>query len=243
VLGALEESLRRLATDYVDLYIAHLPDTRVGIDETLRAFDQVVRDGKVRYVGFSNWPAWMIGQALGLQGPWGMSPAVAIEMHYSLLCRDIEQEFPGLIGSTQLALLVWGPLSGGHLTGKYRQLDGGPATGRLISSEHLVPPSSERCRAVTDLLFGVSSRYSASPAQISLAWLLTRPIVTTIILGATDVGQLRENLQAARLQLEPDDVAILEAGTAPQRSYPHSLIERVAELERIRMARLGGGQG
>jgi aryl-alcohol dehydrogenase-like predicted oxidoreductase len=225
LLAACEASLRRLGTDYVDLYQIHLPDGRTPFDETVRALDDLVRAGKVRYLGFCNLPAWQAALMLGLQRERHYAPFVAAQMYYSLLGRDIEHEVAPLARHAGLALLPWSPLAGGFLSGKYSRANRGAGGDRRATFD-FPPIDLELGYRVLDQLEAIAAEHGATVAQVALAWLLTRPFVTAVIVGATRVEQLEANLGAARLALSPAEIDALDALTAPPAQYPNWMIER-----------------
>lgn len=220
ILGSAEESLRRLGTDYIDLYLVHRVDPYTPIEETLEALNDLVRQGKVRYIGFSNWPAWRAALALGLQRQHGWAQFKAAEVYYSLVGRDVEHEIVPLALETGIGLLIWSPLASGFLTGKYSrenpQGDGGRLTGFDI-----LPYDRDRGYALLDAMRPIASAHGASPAQVAIAWLLTRPAVTSVLLGASKLSQLEDNLAAMNVTLTADELRTLDelTGTAP--IYPN----------------------
>jgi aryl-alcohol dehydrogenase-like predicted oxidoreductase len=219
VIGAAEESLRRLGTDYLDVYLAHRLDPYTPLEETLDALDDLVRAGKVRYVGFSNWPAWLAAKAVGLQRTNGWAPFRAAEMMYSLLGRDVEHEIVPVAEDAGIGLLAWSPLAGGFLSGKYTRQDPGGAGGRLTGFD-LIPFDRERGYDLVDRLREIGAGRGASVAQVALAWLLARPAVSSVLVGASRPEQLADNLAAASLDLTADEVAALDALSAPAAIYP-----------------------
>jgi aryl-alcohol dehydrogenase-like predicted oxidoreductase len=200
VIASAEASLRRLGTDYIDLYQIHLADPLTPFEETARALDDLVRRGLVRYVGFCNLPAWQAALALGLQREHHYAPFVSAQMYYSLLGRDIEHEIMPLARQTGLALLAWSPLAGGILSGKYARVGGGSAGDRRTALD-FPPIDRARGEAVVELLCTIAADHGASPAQVALAWLLAQPVLTSVIVGASTAEQLSDNLAAGTLTL------------------------------------------
>jgi aryl-alcohol dehydrogenase-like predicted oxidoreductase len=216
VVAACEASLRRLRVDCIDLYQLHRPDRTTPIDETLRALDDLMRRGLVREIGASNFRAWEVAGAVARQRALGRASFSSVQIYYSLVCRDAEHEILPQCGSDGLGVLVYSPLAGGFLSGRY---DTAGAEGRRAKWEF--PPVDPRAgRAAIAALDAVASARGASRAQIALAWLLAKPGVTSVIVGASKVEQLEENLAAADLVLEPDEVARLDAATSPAPLYP-----------------------
>jgi aryl-alcohol dehydrogenase-like predicted oxidoreductase len=229
ILAAADGSLERLGTNYIDVYLVHKADTLTPIEETIEALEDLVRRGKARYVGFSNWPAWMAAKAVGVQRANGWSQFRAAEMYYSLVGRDLEHEVVPFCTDAGIGVMAWSPLAGGFLSGKYtREKPKGEAGDRLGGFEFL-PYDRERGYALIDLLRSIGERRNASPAQISLAWLLTRPAVSSILVGASSTKQLEENLAATAVELSGDELAQLDAATRPIQPYPQWFNERVAD--------------
>ncbi|HEX7124530.1 MAG TPA: aldo/keto reductase [Thermodesulfobacteriota bacterium] len=220
VLAAAEGSLRRLGTDYIDLYLAHRLDPYTPLEETLEALDALVRQGKVRYVGFSNWPAWLAARSVGLQQATGRARFRAAEVYYSLVGRDIEHELVPFCLDAGVGILVWSPLAGGFLTGKYTRQDPTGGGGRL-SGFDVIPFDRERGYDVVDRLVEIGRDRGVPPARVALAWLLARPYVASVLVGASRRAQLDDNLGAADLMLSADEVARLDALTAPAPIYPN----------------------
>ena len=219
VIGAAEDSLRRLGTDYLDVYLVHRLDPYTPIEETLDALDDLVRAGKVRYVGFSNWPAWLAAKAVGLQRAHGWAPFRAAEMMYSLLGRDVEHEVVPFAEDAGVGLMAWSPLAGGFLAGKYTRENPGGSGGRLTGFD-LIPFDREHGYALVERLRDIGAGHGASVAQVALAWLLTRPVVSSVLVGASRPEQLADNLAAAAVRLAPEEVQGLDALTAPAAVYP-----------------------
>lgn len=210
IMAAVEASLRRLQTDYIDLYQAHIDDERTPLEETLRAFDDLVRQGKVRYVGASNYSAWRLTQALWTSDRRGYAPYVSVQPRYNLLYRDeLERELAPACLALGVGVITYSALGSGFLTGKYRRGGPLPATARASSVEQRY--FSERGWAVLDALLAVAEARGATPAQVALAWQLTKPAVTAPIASATSAAQIDEQLGALALKLTAEEVAALEA--------------------------------
>ncbi|MGV9796649.1 aldo/keto reductase [Mycobacterium sp. NPDC003449] len=221
ILRAVEDSLRRLRTDHIDIYHVHEWDGQVPLEETLHALDTLVGDGKVRYLGVSNYAAWQIMKALSISDAHGYQRFVSNEIYYSLESRDAEYELLPLSVDQGLGALVWSPLAGGLLTGKYRR-DQDPEQGRHLSG-WIEPPVRDvnRLYDTVEVLIRVAQGRGATPAQIALAYLLTKPAVSSLIVGARRVGQLEETLRAVDIELAEDELNQLDAVSAPALIYPH----------------------
>jgi aryl-alcohol dehydrogenase-like predicted oxidoreductase len=217
---AIDQSLGRLGTDWVDVYIAHNEDARTPLEETLEALDAVVRAGKARYLGFSNWSAWKVAAALELQRANGWAQFTHGQMYYSLLGRDIERDLVPLSEHYGTGITAWSPLAGGFLSGKYPRGAADNPGDRLTTLGDM-PFDREIGYALVDALRAMAGDLDATVAQVALAWLLARPVVDSVILGASKPAQLTDNLGAADLVLPPELAARLDAMTAPAELYPH----------------------
>jgi aryl-alcohol dehydrogenase-like predicted oxidoreductase len=219
ILDACEASLRRLQTDHLDLYICHQPDTFVPVEETLRAFDDLVTQGKVRYVGCSNHSAWHVMKALGASDRLGCVRYVCQQVNYSLVARDVEHEIIPLALDQRVGVMAWGPLQAGLLTGKFRP-GVRPAVSRLNELETPGSIDFGRLYRIVDVLDAIAQERGVSVPQVALNWVIHKPGVDTAIIGARDEAQLRENLAAATWQLTADEVAQLDAVSALPEPYP-----------------------
>ena len=220
ILASADESLRRMATDYIDLYLVHRVDPYTPIEETLEALNDLVRQGKVRYIGFSNWPAWMAAKALGVQRLNGWARFKAAEVYYSLVGRNLEHEIVPFAQDAGIGLLIWSPLAGGFLTGKYSRTNPQGDGGRLTGFD-ILPFDRERGYDLLDTLRVISEARSATPAQVSIAWLLAQPAVTSVLLGASKLPQLDDNLQSATLKLAETELKTLDELTRSTLPYPN----------------------
>ncbi|MEV6286459.1 aldo/keto reductase [Kribbella sp. NPDC051770] len=222
VMRSLEDSLRRLGTDHIDLYQIHNWDHVTPIEETLAALDDAVRQGKVRYLGASNLAAWQISKALGVSALHHQSKFVANQINYSLLARQPEGELVPMALQEGVSLTVWQPLMGGFLTGKFDR--GGKTTDdqsrRSQTGADFVPFDEERGYDVVDVLRVVADRHGVSPARVALAWLLAQPAVTSVIVGSRKLEQLTDNLAASELTLTEKDLAELDEVSSPAPAYP-----------------------
>ena len=228
LLASCEGSLKRLGTDYIDIYLVHRVDLHTPIEETVDALDSLVRQGKVRYVGFSNWPAWMAAKACGIQDQLGLSRFRAAELYYSLVGRDFEHELAPFVEDAGIGVLVWSPLAGGFLSGKYTRENPQGDGGRLTSLE-LLPYDRNKGYEIVDLLRAIGQQRNASPAQVAIAWLLAKKAVTTVLIGANNLTQLEDNLAAADLRLTAEEVARLDEISSPGSIYPNWFTARVQD--------------
>jgi aryl-alcohol dehydrogenase-like predicted oxidoreductase len=222
LLHACEASLRRLQTDYIDLYQVHERDGLTPMDETLDALDTLVHQGKVRYIGCSNHSAWHVMKALGISERSGLQRYVTQQIYYSLLDREAEYELVPLAIDNQMGILTWSPLAGGLLSGKYRRNKDRPEGARQTTSWGEPPVYDEdRMYDIIETLTEVASARGKSPAQTALAYLLGRPAVTSVIIGARTEEQLIDNLGSAEWMLTEDERAKLDKVSAPRLIYPY----------------------
>jgi aryl-alcohol dehydrogenase-like predicted oxidoreductase len=227
ILAAAEASLERLGTDYLDLYQIHAPDPLTPIDETLRALEDLVRSGKLRYVGASNLAAWQMMKALWAADVKGFSRFESLQAYYNLAARELERELVPMLEDQRIALLVWSPLAGGFLSGKVARDGSAPKDSRLFSDRYL-PVDNERAQRILDVLREVAAGHGVSPARVALAWLLARPVVTSVIIGARRLEQLDDNLAAVRVKLRRDELDRLDAVSAIPEEYPGWMLKRTA---------------
>jgi aryl-alcohol dehydrogenase-like predicted oxidoreductase len=219
LMEALEQSLKRLQTDHVDLYQIHGFDPFTPLDEVLRTLDDVIRSGKVRYIGCSNLAAWQLAKALGIAERDRLTRFAAIQSYYSIAGRDIEHELVPAVIDAQVGLLCWSPLAGGLLSGKFDRHGSSEQSSRRAQISF--PPVDEtRVYDIIDVLKTVALRQEATVAQVALAWLLARPAVTSVIVGIKRPEQLIDNLKALDLTLSSDDLAVLDEVSRPAVAYP-----------------------
>jgi aryl-alcohol dehydrogenase-like predicted oxidoreductase len=219
LMDAVEDSLRRLRTDHIDLYQIHSFDPLTPVEETLRGLDDAVRAGKIRYIGASNLAAWQMATALGISERLNLSPFVSLQSYYSLVGRDLDREILPLVRDRGLGMLVYSPLAGGFLSGKFDRHGSADASARQARSEN-PPIDRERGYAVIDALRDVAVRLDATVAQTALAWVLAQPGVTSVIAGARRPEQLVSNLAAAQLTLASEDLDELDKASALSPAYP-----------------------
>jgi aryl-alcohol dehydrogenase-like predicted oxidoreductase len=222
LIEACDASLRRLRTDHIDLYQVHEWDGHTPLEETLDTLDGLVRAGKVRYIGCSNYAGWQVTKALGISDRLGLQRFVSQQIYYSLQARDAEYELVPVALDQGLGILVWSPLAGGLLTGKYRRDHPDPESGRQLT-EWDEPPVRDREQLydVIEVLVEIAEARGVSPAQVALAYALGRPGVTSVIVGARTEEQLADNLKAADLALADDERARLDEASALPLLYPY----------------------
>jgi aryl-alcohol dehydrogenase-like predicted oxidoreductase len=222
LLRACEASLRRLGTDYIDIYHLHGFDALTPVEETLRALDDLVRAGKVRYIGCSNFSGWHLMKSLAIAEKYGLPRHVAHQAYYSLAGREYEWELMPLAIDQKVGLIVWSPLAQGRLTGKVRRNQPAPHDSRVrVPSETSQSGDSETLYRIVDALDAIAAETGKTLSQIALNWLLQRPTVSSIVFGARNEAQLRENLGAADWQLTPEQVSTLDAASAVTPIYPY----------------------
>src|ERR1700690_2928688 len=219
IMDGVEASLRRLQTHYIDLYQIHANDAVTPVDETLRALDTLVQQGKVRYIGCSNWQAWKIAKALGIAEFKYLARFDTLQAYYSIAGRDLEREIVPLLESERLGLLVWSPLAGGLLSGKYSRANQKPADSRRTDFDFPIV-DKERTWKILDVMAPIAKAHECSPARVSLAWLLAKPVVTSVIIGAKRRDQLQDNLAAVELTLTQDEIKRLDEVSTLPPEYP-----------------------
>jgi len=229
LLQAAEDSLRRLGTDYIDLYQVHTPDRFTPLDETMRALDDLVRSGKVRHLGVSNHAAWQIMKANGLAALRGGARFESAQMLYNVVQRDIEREVVPLLTDQTMGLLVWSPLASGALTGKFDR-DGKPPKDSRRSSFEIDTLDISRLNRCIDAARPIAERLNASVAQVMLGWLLAQEVVTAVIIGARRLDQLEDNLKAVDVVLSPQDRAAIDAASALPGEYPGTYLATFADI-------------
>jgi len=227
IMASVDASLRRLGTDWLDLYQIHGYDPLTPLDETIRALDEVVRSGKVRYLGCSNLAAWQIAKANGLAAMHGWSRFESLQAYYTIAGRDLERELVPVLADQQMGLMVWSPLAGGLLSGKYTRDQDGPAGSRRTAFD-FPPVDRERAFACIDAMRRIGEAHGASVARVALAWLLSQKHVTTIVIGARNEQQLRDNIEATTLTLPREELEALDSVSALAPEYPGWMLARQA---------------
>ena len=236
MMQAVEASLKRLQTHYVDLYWLHIWDQITPVEEVMRGLDDLVRQGKVLYVGISDAPAWWIAQANTLAELRGWSRFVGLQIEYSLIERTVERELVPMAKALNLGLTAWSPLANGVLTGKYHG-EGKPDGGRMSTegmNEFL--PEVQRAAPIVAAVKSVSQQVGRSLAQVALAWLRYRPVPVIPIIGARKVNQLQDNLASLELKLSPEQLKTLDEASRVELGFPHDLYDR----EMVRAIAYGG---
>jgi len=231
IMDSVSFSLDRLQTDHIDLYQVHGNDTVTPVEETLRALDDLVRQGLVRYIGVSNWQAWKIMKALGISERHAWARFETLQAYYTIAGRDLERDLVPLMNEEKIGLMVWSPLAGGLLSGKFGPGSNGPEGARRVSFD-FPPVNRDRAWACVAEMREVAQTHGVSVARVALAWLLAKPHVTTIIIGAKTIEQLEDNIAATTLTLMPEEIAALDAVSALPAEYPGWMLERQGAARR-----------
>ena len=229
LIDACKASLKRLQLDHIDLYQVHGFDVATPVEETLEALETLVRHGHVRYVGVSNWAAWQVAKAAGISAQRGLSPIASLQAYYTLVGRELEREIAPMLRSENVGLMVWSPLAGGYLSGKYTR--DGDVEGRRAAFS-FPPIEAEHGFAVVDAMRPVAEAHGCSVAQVALTWLLHQPVVSSVIIGAKRLDQLTDNLGAVDVKLAAEELAKLDEASALTPEYPGWMIERQGEYRR-----------
>ncbi|SKC96409.1 Predicted oxidoreductase [Burkholderia sp. YR290] len=239
ILDGVKASLKRLQLDHIDLYQIHGFDPATPIEESVRALDQLVRHGHVRYVGVSNWAAWQIAKALGIAERLGLSRFESLQAYYTVAGRDLERELIPMLKSEGVGLMVWSPLAGGLLSGKYGREQRGEEGSRRTTFD-FPPVNRDRAYNCIDAMRPIAQAHSASVAQVALAWLLHQPQLTSVIVGARRPEQLADNLAATNVALSADELAALDEVSRLPAEYPGWMFERQGGFRRkqLREARV-----
>jgi aryl-alcohol dehydrogenase-like predicted oxidoreductase len=219
IMDAVEASLRRLQTDHIDLYQIHGNDAVTPVEETLRALDTLVNRGKVRYIGVSNWLAWKIAKALGISEFKNLARFDSLQAYYSIAGRDLERDLVPLLEAEKSGLLVWSPLAGGLLSGKFSRENQKPQGTRRAEFDFPIV-DKERTWKIMDAMTPIAKAHGCSPARVALAWVLAKPFVTSVIIGAKRLEQLNDNIAAVDLKLSADEIKKLDEVSALPLEYP-----------------------
>jgi len=235
VMEAAKASLRRLQLDHIDLYQIHGFDAATPIEEQLRALDTLVQQGHMRYIGVSNWAAWQIVKALGLSERLGLARFASLQAYYTVAGRDLERELVPMMQSEGLGLLVWSPLAGGLLSGKFSR-EGSTESGSRRATFDFPPVQMDRAWDVVDVLRPIADAHGVSVARIAIAWLLHQPAVSSVIIGAKRLDQLDDNLAAIDVRLTADELIAIDRVSALPSEYPGWMIERQGGARRAQVA-------
>ncbi len=231
IMREVEASLRRLQTDHIDLYQLHGWDSNTPLEETLRTLDDLVHQGKVRYIGLSNYLAWQAAVAVGIQRDQHLERFITAQLYYSLVGRDLEHDWISFAQYADLGILVWSPLAGGYLSGKYRPDRPAPARTRFAEAGQFVLIDEARGARVLEALGQVAERHQASPARVALAWTLRRPMISSVIIAARSLDQLEDDLRAVDLKLSSADMALLDQVSDPGVPYPKWMVLQLDQAE------------
>ncbi len=240
IIDGVKASLKRLQLDHIDLYQVHGFDPATPIEETMRALDNLVQHGHVRYIGVSNWAAWQIMKALGIADRHGLERFQSLQAHYTIATRDLEREIVPALQNESIGLMVWSPLSGGLLSGKY-QRGGETDKGDRRAAFDFPPVNKDHAFDCIDAMRIIADKRKVSVAQIALAWLLHQSVVTSVIIGAKRLDQLDDNLAASEVELDHDELASLDKISALSKTYPTWMLERQGEYRRKQLGSSGKG--
>jgi aryl-alcohol dehydrogenase-like predicted oxidoreductase len=229
IMDGVKASLDRLGLDHIDLYQIHGTDTVTPVEETLRALDDLVSQGLVRYIGCSNWAAWKIAKAIGVSARTDRARFETVQAYYSIAGRDLEREIAPMATSEDVGVLVWSPLAGGLLSGKFGPGSNGPEGARRVAFD-FPPVERDRAWACVAAMREIAEPRGISVAQVALAYVLAKPFVTSVIIGARRIDQLEDNLAAADVVLTPEELTQLEAVSALPPEYPGWMLERQAAM-------------
>lgn len=235
IIGSVKESLKRMQLDHIDLYQLHGFDPATPMEEMLYALDNLVQHGHVRYIGVSNWAAWQIAKALGISERLGLARFASLQAYYTIAGRDLERELAPMLQSENVGLMVWSPLAGGLLSGKYSRDGKGEEGSRRLEFD-FPPVNKDRAFDCIDVMRVIAEAKGVSVAQIALAWLLHQPVVSSVIIGAKRPDQLEDNIAATHIRLTEEELRQLDAVSALLREYPGWMLERQGEYRRNQLA-------
>ena len=225
IFNSVDESLKRLQLDHIDILYVHGVDPKTPVEEIVRTLNDIVLTGKVRYVAVCNWPAWMVMKAIGIAEKHGWNKFVGMQYYYSIAGRDIEREIVPVALDQNLAIMPWSPLAGGFLSGKYTR-NNEKAGGSRRDSFDFPPINKEKAYDIIDIMTEVGSAHNVSVAEIALAWVRQQKAITSTIIGAKNIDQLRANIKSTELELTADDLKKLDTISALPREYPGWMVER-----------------
>jgi aryl-alcohol dehydrogenase-like predicted oxidoreductase len=225
IFNSVNESLERLQLDHIDILYVHGVDHRTPVEETMRALNDIVLTGKVRYIAVCNWPAWMVMKAQGIADKNGWNKFIGLQYFYSLAGRDIEREIIPLAQDQNLGIMPWSPLAGGFLSGKYtRDIE---KTGNSRRDTFDFPPiNKEKTYDIVDVITKIGQQYNASPSQIALAWVRQQPGITSTIIGAKNIEQLNDNIKSIEIELSTSDLERIDTISALTKEYPEWMVDR-----------------
>ena len=235
IMDSVSRSLERLGTDHIDLYQIHGTDIVTPVEETLRALDDLTRQGMVRYVGCSNWQAWRLMKANGIAAGRGWARMETIQSYYSIAGRDLEREIVPMMADQKVGLMVWSPLAGGLLSGKFGPGSNGPEGARRAAFD-FPPVNKDRAWKCIDAMREIASKHDASVARVALAYVLAKPFVMSVIIGAKTMEQLDDNLEAVKLKLSAEEMKTLDEASALPPEYPGWMLTRQG-AERVPQAK------
>ncbi|RKY51745.1 MAG: aldo/keto reductase [Candidatus Neomarinimicrobiota bacterium] len=225
IMDACHESLKRLNTDVIDVYQVHVFDFDTPLEETLSALDQLVKDGKVRYIGCSNFQAWQLMKALAIQEKMGWESFVSLQAYYSLVGRDLEWELMPLCDDQGLGILPWSPLHGGFLSGKYRRNADWPSKTRIKSMKDALPFDQQQGFDIIDVLHEIAAKRQVTVAQVALNWLLCQPAVSSVIIGARNEKQLMDNIRTSGWYLSEEEINMINEVSKIRKPYPNWFLD------------------
>ncbi|MDA3833767.1 MAG: aldo/keto reductase [Spirochaetales bacterium] len=231
IIRSIESSLKRLQTDHIDLYQIHGWDSNTPLEETLRTLDDLVRQGKVRYIGLSTYLSWQAATAVNLQERLGLEKYATAQMHYSLVGRGLENEFQSFAEYYNIGILAWSPLAGGFLSGKYDRTNPPQEGTRFAEAGQFVPFDKELGYKVVEVLRKIAERHSCSPARVSLAWLLSRPAISSVIIAGRKHEHLDDNIKAVDLKLSEADINLLNDASYQGTPYPKWMVLQLDAAE------------
>ncbi|MDN7177720.1 aldo/keto reductase [Caballeronia sp. SEWSISQ10-4 2] len=240
IIDGVKASLKRLQLDHIDLYQLHGFDQATPMEEALRALDTLVQHGHVRYIGVSNWAAWQIAKALGISARLGLARFESLQAYYTIAGRDLEREIVPMLKSENVGLMVWSPLAGGLLSGKYKRDGSSSEQGRRTNFQ-FPPVNMDRAYDCIDAMTKMAEAKGATVAQIALAWLLHQKVVTSVIIGAKRVEQLDDNIAATQVKLNDDELAALDEVSQLASEYPGWMFARQGEYRANQLRESSGG--
>ncbi|AEI37781.1 MAG: aldo/keto reductase [Zymomonas mobilis subsp. pomaceae] len=232
IMTAIQASLKRIGTDYIDLYQIHGFDSHTPIEETLEALNDLVKQGYIRYIGLSNWAAWQVMKAVDISRYRGLSSIASLQAYYTIVGRDLEREIVPMLLSENVGLMVWSPLAGGFLSGKYKAHAQGEKEGRR-SDFNFPPVNLTRGYPLLEVMRKVAEKQDCSVAEIALAWLLHQKVVTSIIIGAKRLDQLQDNIGSTKIVLDEESLEMLDKASQLDAEYPGWMLERQGQYRQF----------